>query len=894
MVFAHERALLNLVEDVISAKFPQYYDDFILLKQSDFNTNDYFIQHHSDISRLTLLFKGQTLKLILLQAHEYMKVARSFQYNLSEMMRSTCASADDFLQAIKGAQIKPVLTAHPTEQLSTDAIIIVEKIYQLLEKGDSNILDIEEIKGLILEFLHADISPITSASVEVEAMRNLIYLRKFFFSYPRFRQNIIKYFRQAYPEHTQEQMLALEACLESFFEVKSWVGGDADGNSNVTPEAMSVVANIHQQMAIDWHMQHIEKILQRFPMYSQEALEGVLQYLDGLAKQGQGPIVLDMNRVNSILDNQIDNFDEGVKERSYLEGLRANFKIFSSHLARIDVRQNANIIDKAIAELMHHTNQCNYNKLDERQKSGVLHLVIKDRHFLAHVMSAYQEGEFANLKVLQRELSRVVKAKEYNHIFTRYVISETHRLSHVLGVLLLCRIADVQMQIIPLFETYQAIEDSEAILRSMLQDQFYCEYQKQFTEQIIMMGYSDAQKQNGLAILPYIEAKNRRLQRVGEGLGVKIEIFHGCGMDLGRGGPAFFNPHQTIQGNHLRYEFITLNSTYLYCQKILFAQLNRQHKLKQLPSTLAAIGVDSIEALENLVLEAADKGCKQYRDLFAAKQKDVLEEYLANHSCYWTLVKTCNFSSRASNRISETKAGNPLELIWDKLPSSKVLEGVRAITQVNTIENSGSNFNLWYGVYSFLKQLLHSLPIEQVTQAELLDILCTQIFSLTDVISKALIGIQTTDFNIAWSYFSEKKLPKNTNELAQLVDNYRSKVEGREASSLTAIEFLAFLQKSFLELQEFLSGYSVVDGELAEVIEVTANIAKPARIYASYITKGIVQQQVSAASFHKGSDIDSVCRLYGTVYACLAECRTPPYLYTDLFFQRLVPAAKLQ
>jgi phosphoenolpyruvate carboxylase len=894
MVFADERAVLNLVEDVVSAKFPQYYGDFILLKQSDFNTNGYFSQHHNDIPRLTLLFKAQTIKLILLQAREYIRVARSFQYDLAQIMQANCASAEEFLNAIKDVHIKPVLTAHPTEQLSTEAIIIVEKIYQALEKVDFSILDIEGLKELILDFLNADISPTTSASVEMEAMRNLIYLRKFFFSYPRFRQNIIKYFRQAYPEYTQDQLLSLKKHLDDFFELRSWVGGDADGNGNVTPETMAIVANIHQQMAIDWHTKHIEKIRHRFSMHEQGDLEKLNQYLDNLAAEGQKPVVLDMERINDAVDRQLQQFDQDSKESCYLEGLRANFKIFSSHLAKIDVRQNANIVDKAIAELMHYTNQCSYKQLNEEQRSDVLHLVIEDGHFLAHVMSAYQKGEFVGLKFLQQELSRVVQAREYNHIFNRYVISETHHLSHVLGALLLCKIANAQMQIIPLFETYQAIEDSETILCSMLQDQIYCQYQKQFAEQTIMMGYSDAQKENGLAILPYIEAKNRRLQRIGEEFGIKVNIFHGCGMDLGRGGPALFNAHQTIQGNHLRHEFITLNSTYIYCQKIMFAQLSRRNKSQELTSLFAIIGAAGLEELEDLVLAAAHKGCEQYRGLFVAKQKEVLEEYLNKHSCYWTLVKTCNFSSRASNRASENKVGNPLELIWDKLPDNKVLEGIRAITQVNTIENSGSNFNLWYGVHVFLQQLIQNLPTKDVAHVEILDALCARVFSLTDVISKSLIGLQTTDFNIAWSYFAEKDLPKKTSELTQLVDSYRKKVAEQTDLPVTAVEFLAFLQSSFLELQEFLSSYSVMDGELAEVIELTANIAKPARIYASYITKGIVQQKSSAEAFHRGCNIDEICKLYGTVYACLAECRTPPYLYTDLFFQRLVPAAKLQ
>lgn len=265
------------------------------------------------------------------------------------------------------------------------------------------------------------------------------------------------------------------------------------------------------------------------------------------------------------------------------------------------------------------------------------------------------------------EEHRLTMMKQYPTVFRRLVISNVESSEDILVATRLVKKFALEVEIIPLFESYNSLKNAAQIIAGAID----------WHGDTVMVGYSDSEKEAGIFVLAILDKAIEEIQQIITPR--KLRVFHGCGLDLGRGGPHINALEQTIQGNHKRFAFSSPENICNYFINVLNTALFPKHN-------------------STLEVEAA---VVKYRDFLVNKAVEI-DQYLQYASPFWLFVKPCNFSSRTTKRDA-TEESNPF-LPWinkSYLPEEKVLLGLRAISQVNAIEGSWSFFNLWYGADQF-------------------------------------------------------------------------------------------------------------------------------------------------------------------------------------------------
>jgi phosphoenolpyruvate carboxylase len=381
----------------------------------------------------------------------------------------------------------------------------------------------------------------------------------------------------------------------------SWIGGDRDGNPNVTPEVTAETLALHRKVTIDkvYTSAHelsrllsisinrdaitpamqglierigdassrVSMIAKRYPNEPYRlVLAGLAALLNETFKQTEAHPLYPFNIASRPLTlsptlsmplewppgisaggakEMLDIVTESLKHgrgallaNGELSQLHTQLNVFGLHWARLDLRQHSAWHEAVIAEILTQCGVCvNYPELEEDQK--VTHLTEQ----LAQPNSSLLD----RVGVLSEETRRVIEPielareaiKRYgSHMLGNYIISMTGGLSDVLEVLLMMEWCRTALPIVPLFETREDLRHAPDILRAMFAHPAYRDYLRaQGDEQIIMLGYSDSNKDCG-----YITA-NWELYKAQETIaaacrehGIKFTLFHGRGGTIARGG----------------------------------------------------------------------------------------------------------------------------------------------------------------------------------------------------------------------------------------------------------------------------------------------------------------------------------------------------------------------
>lgn len=472
-------------------------------------------------------------------------------------------------------RIELVFTAHPTESKRRTLLTKLQRLAEILRQrsqpdmaADPALLDPETVEREIVSLWLTDRSRVARPEVTDEARTGLWYHDTVLYAtLPRLHGDLEASLARHYP--------GVRAPAR-WLTFGSWMGGDRDGNPNVTAEVTAEVLRLHRRLAIEkmrlaardlarsltvsdrrdtvvpalvrglreqLHLtQHLEELQRRYPHEPYRLLLGVLRerlrqaveetrqarFLPGDAAGGPA---FGAQTVAETFDAIRDSLAAGRGEmlvQGELRTARRQIAAFGLHTARLDLRQHSGMHEEAVGELL---GRRDYAKLPEEEKIALL----ADAARAARAVTA---AEIARMTPTARAvleplfLVRHAAAAFGPEALGIYVISMTAEVSDLLEVELLMAATGASLPVAPLFETLDDLRRAPEILRS-----YFALPQRKPAHQHIMLGYSDSNKDCGYLTANWaLYRAQDEIVRVCREQGVAVTLFHGRGGSIARGG----------------------------------------------------------------------------------------------------------------------------------------------------------------------------------------------------------------------------------------------------------------------------------------------------------------------------------------------------------------------
>jgi phosphoenolpyruvate carboxylase len=477
--------------------------------------------------------------------------------------------------------IELVFTAHPTESKRRTLLTKLRRLGEILRlrsgpaSGDGSLQDPARIEREIASLWLTDRNRAERPEVTDEARTGLWYFETTIFdTLPRLQADMERALARHYP--------GVQA-PRRWLSFGSWIGGDRDGNPNVTAKVTAEVLLLHRRLALEklqasvrelarlltvsdrrdaispavekmlrenrHFSKHVEQLGQRYPHEPYRRLLGVLR-----ERLGQAAVELKDERTlaaltigdETCLNEDIVRETFRVIEQSLRAGRGAvlvdgelklveqQLDVFGLHTARLDLRQHSGPHEAAVAELL---GRPDYPKLGEDEKREVLAAAIGG----AKALEPPAQADFspATRNILDPlSLAANVFSKCGPDSLGVYVVSMTDGVSDILEVLLLMRLTGTHLPIAPLFETLDDLDRAPSILAALFAHPIYApELARSDRHQHVMLGYSDSNKDCGYLTANWALYKAQQtIARVCEQHSVRVTLFHGRGGSIARGG----------------------------------------------------------------------------------------------------------------------------------------------------------------------------------------------------------------------------------------------------------------------------------------------------------------------------------------------------------------------
>lgn len=523
-------------------------------------------------------------------------------------------SAEAILKQVNELDIELVLTAHPTEVTRRTLIQKYDAIAAALARGDHDDLTAAEqdevrqdLARLISEAWHTDEIRRTRPTPVDEAKWGFAVIEHSLWqALPQFIRRFDTDVHEATGHH-----LDLRA---SPVRIASWMGGDRDGNPNVTAPVTREVLLLGRWMAADLYLRDIEELTNQLSMHAasdellaqaesvDEPYRSVLKQLrtrlQASRRWAEQSLTADVPMPDEVL-HKLDDL-RGPLELCYRSLMQFGLKriangplldtlrrvnAFGLGLVRLDIRQDAARHAEVFSELTQYLQLGNYADWDEDARCRFL---LEELHSRRPLLPPDWQPSADVAEVLAT--CRVV-AQQPRELLGSYVISMASHPSDVLAVKLLLKETGVSwpMRVAPLFETLDDLDHAaDAIDRLLALDQYRALVGD---EQEVMIGYSDSAKDAGTLAAGWAQYRAQEaLVGVCQRHGVRLRLFHGRGGTVGRGGaPAHMailsqppgsvrgQLRVTEQGEMIRFKFglpgIAVQSMQLYASAVLEASL---------------------------------------------------------------------------------------------------------------------------------------------------------------------------------------------------------------------------------------------------------------------------------------------------------------------------------
>lgn len=712
-------------------------------------------------------------------------------FHLSETRNKTHLVHEKF----SSCSARIVFTAHPTQFYPPMVLDIIAQLRAMINVNDINGIDLTLQQLGMTSFINA-----TKPTPFDEA------------------QNIIYFFRHVYYEALTDLYQNIKHSIPSddfnnhdLVKLGFWPGGDRDGNPFVTSDITVQVADELRMTLMKCYYNDIKKLSKKLTFKDVESIINELRsaiyptmfYRDKTIRFED--IINRLNKVRNLLVSRYNSL--------YLEELERfidKVKIFKTHFATLDIRQDHSIHKKTIQEIFLQEGIIE-NDLEELSKEELKDILLhKDIQVLPEQFSDPLIKDtiktFLEMKNIQ--------AKNGEDVSNRYIISNSEDIFSVLFVFALFRfcgwdINNLTYDIIPLFETMNGMANAEDVMNELFATPEYRSHVERRSEKhTIMLGFSDGTKDGGYLQANWSIFKTKEtLTRVCDNHGVKAIFFDGRGGPPARGGGKThqFYASQTREiANHeiqLTIQGQTISSKYG----------TKQHFLHNTEQLLAATLANTLFAEDHVISpehramieELANTSYGVYNEL---KHHEKFIPYLEAKSTLKYYAKA-NIGSRPAKRGDKKK----LEL-----------KDLRAISFVGSWAQLKQNVPGYYGVGSAIKQMVDQGRLED------LKVLYRQVPFFKTLISNSMMSLSKSYFELTryiekdpvfgdfWKILYEEF--KLTKEMTLLITGYETLME-KEPINRNSIEIREQLVLPLLIVQQYALQQIEKNSENTEVYE---------------------------------------------------------------------------
>ena len=629
---------------------------------------------------------------------------------------------------LNNINVVPVLTAHPTQVQRKTTLDLTENIHNLLRKH-------RDVKnGLINKSKWKE-----DLQKHIEILLQSDIIREKKLKVANEITNVLEYYNRSFIKAITKLMVEYKKLLrENFIDLVNetpitmgmWIGGDRDGNPFVTADTLKLSAMKQCELIITYYMNQLDILYRTFSMSSQlikesddlrlladksndssvyrekeyyrkaiyyirEKLSNTKKYLLNNVDNNEKYLTaeeLEQDLLiikNSLLENNGDTLIKGD-----LEELLSAVKIFGFYLASIDMRQDSSVYEACVAELLKSANiENNYSELSENEKCDLLLNILKKDPRPLSINDENKQSEELKKELLIFKTARELKDKLGNNIIKQNIISHTTSISDLLELAIMLKEVGLvgsdfaRLQLVPLFETIEDLENSYEIMDNYLALDIVKKWVKDNKDyQEIMLGYSDSNKDGGYLSSGWSLYKAQQdLSSLGNKHGIKITFFHGRGGTVGRGGGPSYDAiisqplgsvqdriRLTEQGEIIAAKYGNKDAAYYNLETLFSAVIERMN------ADMVNIDIRDIPEIKEMMDEIVEDSYKTYRKL-------VFEDpNFYNYFFEATPIKevsSLNIGSRPASRKKITDIG-----------------GLRAIPWVFSWSQSRIMLPGWYGV----------------------------------------------------------------------------------------------------------------------------------------------------------------------------------------------------
>ena len=689
--------------------------------------------------------------------------------------QKTCSLSDN----LSCFSARLVFTAHPTQFYSPSVLDIIGNLKSMITRNEINQIDLKLQQLGMTSLINA------RKPTPFDEARNIIY----------FLRHV--YYDAVGELYATVKKIVRNSCFDcpAIIQLGFWPGGDRDGNPFVTAAITNDVADELRMNLMKCYYHDVKQLARKLTF---KKVEDVLENLRAALYVAMFDPTKTM-RYEEIMDPLADirtalleNYNSLYLDE--LDTLIDKVKIFRTHFATLDIRQNHGVHRQTIEAILKQEKLI-ANRMDELGKAELLTILLN-----RDIVVQPDQFDDAIIKDTIATIAQMahIQRKNGTEGCNRYVISHAEDIFSVLFVFSLLRWCgwekgELPVDIIPLFESMEGMKNAGSIMQELFDiPQYRAHIVQRRDRQVIMLGFSDGTKDGGYLKANWsIYTTKETLSAVCDEHGIQAIFFDGRGGPPARGGGKthrFYASHGKNIANHaiqLTIQGQTITSMYgtkahfkHNCEQLLAAGLST--RLFETENEISAQNRQLIEKLAQLSFE-------KYT---ALKNHEMFIPYLENKSTLKYYGKT-NIGSRPDKRGDKEQLD---------------LEDLRAIPFVGSWSQLKQNVPGYYGVGTALqalvaegkadqlKHLFHGVPFFKALILNSMMALSKCYFELTAYIA------EDDAYHDFWNMLlDEYRLSK---EMVLMISGYRALME-EEPVSKKSIEIRERIVLPLLAIQQY-------------------------------------------------------------------------------------------
>jgi len=540
------------------------------------------------------------LRRVSVREHGQAAWVGSFNHTIEEF-KDQGVDADELRTLFDNLSYKPVFTAHPTESRRRTVMYHQRQVFTIIDRlTDTRLSPFErdelvEALQRLIEILWLTNEVRSNKPTVIDEIKfGLHYFQRSLFEavkidYRHLERAVIRFYGE-------DEFANPVVEVPSFIEFGSWIGGDRDGNPNVTPQTTRMALLMQAEEIFTEHLRQIYSLTQvltlstrwftpggeflqrlradeamgyeafdrRRDQFEEEIYRRKLYYMHHRLKhnlvqvraelQGEAPGDTEhaytglqdfLDDLYSIRDSLLSHGEYATANGELKDCIRVA-ETFGFHLTSLDLRQESTRHTVAVEEILRLAEGLEYGELDEAARMDLLASKIAGGELPSFDRAELADDNRQTLEVF--ELVREMRPRLGRRCIGSYVISMTHKASHIMEVMYLAFLAGLagrsgtelycELEIAPLFETIEDLEHIDIVLDTLLGNEVYRQLiERTGGRQEVMLGYSDSCKDGGIMSAAWgLYRAQQKVVQITSRHGLQCRMFHGRGGTITRGG----------------------------------------------------------------------------------------------------------------------------------------------------------------------------------------------------------------------------------------------------------------------------------------------------------------------------------------------------------------------